>query len=383
MDFTEPDEHVELRQAVRSLAAPFGHDYFARCARESLPMNELWRAVFEAGFGGANLPVEYDGGGGGIAELAIVVEELAALGCPLLFLIVAGMCGPVISQFGTDEQKQRWLPGIAAGTLQMAFAITESDAGSNALGMSTSASRDGGSWRIRGAKQYITSVDLADAMLVVCRTGSDARGRGTLSLFIVDTDAAGLSATPIPMDMGVPDRQFTVFLDDVVVPADRLVGIAPDQGQRQMFSSLNPERITVAAQATGLARYFLAKAVGYANERAVWGVPIGQHQGVAHPLAEAKVQLDLARLMMTKAAWQFDHGLDAGEAAGVAKLSAADAALRCFDQAIQVHGGNAFASEYGIADLWGLTRLMRNAPVSREMVLNYVAQHSLGLPRSY
>jgi alkylation response protein AidB-like acyl-CoA dehydrogenase len=384
VDFGESSEHLAMRDAVSRIAAGYGHDYFARCAAQDRFTDELWSAVFDGGFGGVNLPEEYGGGGGGLLEMAIVIEELAAQGCPLLFLIVAGMCGPIIDEFGTPEQKRRWLPPLAAGRSRMAFAVTESGAGSNAPNISTVAARDGDTWVLNGAKQYITGMDVADAVLVVTRTGTDARGRGTLTLFIVDTDTPGLSFSPIPMEIKAPDRQFTVFLDDVVAPADRLIGGVADHGLRQVFSGLNPERVNVAAQAVGLGRYFVGKAVSYAREREVWGVPIGAHQGVAHPLAEAKIELELARLMTYKAAWLFDRGLDGvGEAAAVAKLAAADAALHAFDQTVQVHGGNAFATEYGIGDLWGLTRLMRSAPVSREMVLNYVAQHSLGLPRSY
>lgn len=384
MDFSESSEHLALRDAVSGIAARYGHDYFARCAAEGRFTAELWSDVFDGGFGGVNLPEEYGGGGGGLLEMAIVIEELAAQGCPLLFLIVAGMCGPIINEFGTPEQKERWLPPLAAGRTKMAFAVTESGAGSNAPNISTTAARDGDAWVIKGAKQYITGMDVADAVLVVTRTGTDARGRGILTLFIVDTGAPGVEFKPIPMEIKAPDRQFTVFFDDVVVPADRVIGGVADLGLRQIFSGLNPERVNVAAQAVGLGRYFVGKAVAYAREREVWGVPIGAHQGVAHPLAEAKIELELARLMMYKAAWLFDRGLDGvGEAAAVAKLAAADAVLHAFDQTVQVHGGNAFATEYGIGDLWGLTRLMRSAPVSREMVLNYVAQHSLGLPRSY
>lgn len=384
MDFSESGEHRALRRAVGEIGAAFGHDYYARCVAEDRFGDELWAAVFDNGFGGVNLPERYGGGGAGIHEMAIVIEELAAQGCPLLFLIVAGMCGPIIDEFGTAEQKERWLPPLAAGRLKMAFAITEAGAGSNAPNLTTTARRDGDAWVLSGAKQFITGMDVADAVLVVTRTGTDARGRGVLSLFVVDTAAPGVEFRRIPMEIKAPDHQFSVFFDDVVVPADRLVGGVADQGLRQIFSGLNPERINVAAQAVGLGRYFLEKAVGYARERAVWGVPIGSHQGVAHPLAEAKIEVELARLMTAKAAWLFDRGLDGvGEAAAVAKLAAADAALHAFDQTVQVHGGNAFASEYGIADLWGLTRLMRSAPVSREMVLNYVAAHSLGLPRSY
>lgn len=384
MDFQEWDEHVAMREAVASIGAKFGHAYFVGCREQGVFVDDLWSAIFDNGFGGVNLPEKYGGGGGGIYEMALVVEELAAQGCPLLFLIVAGMCGPIINDFGTPEQRDEWLPGLAAGTTKMAFAITESASGSNAPNLATSARQDGDRWVLKGAKQYITNVDVADAVLVVARTGTDPRGRGILTLFILDTDAPGVEFQPIPMEIKEPDTQFSVYLDDVVVPHSRLIGGAAGLGLKQVFSGLNPERVNVAAQAVGLGRYFVRKGVSYAKERNVWGQPIGAHQGVAHPLAEAKIQVELAKLMTYKAAWLFDRGLpEVGEAAAVAKLAAADAVLQAFDQAVQVHGGNAFASEYGIADLWGLTRLMRSAPVSREMILNYVAQHSLGLPRSY
>ena len=266
----------------------------------------------------------------------------------------------------------------------MAFAITESDAGSYVWKMQTSARREGDTWVLSGAKTFITGIDVSDSMLVVASTGTDARGRAELGLFVVDTVSAGLEYRPIEMEIRKPDHNYSLFLDDVVVPNDRLIGEVPGYGASQMFSGLNPERITVAAQSVGLGRYLLGKGVKYAKERNVWGQPIGAHQAVAHPLAEAKIQLELARLMTYKAAWQFDQGhAEVGESATVAKFAAADAVGYTFEQAIQVHGGNAFASEYGIADLWGLVRLQRTAPVSREMVLNYVAQHTLGLPRSY
>ncbi|MGH1561610.1 acyl-CoA dehydrogenase family protein [Mumia sp. DW29H23] len=384
MDFRESPEHAAIRAAVAEIGASFGHDYFVKCTTGGVFVDELWSTVFGQGFGGVNLPEEYGGGGGGIYEMAIVIEELAAQGCPLIFLIVAGMCGPIIDDFGTDDQKRRWLPALASGQQKMSFAITESGSGSNAPNLATTARLENGSWRLSGQKQYITGIDVADAVLVVARTGTDAKGRSELGLFIVETDRPGLEYQPIPMEIKEPDRQFSVFLDGVDVPQANLVGGVPGKGMLQVFSGLNPERINVAAQAVGLGRYFMGKAVSYAKSRDVWGQPIGAHQGVSHPLAEAKIQIELSRLMAYKAAWEFDHGEPTvGESASVAKLAAADAVLFAFDQAVQVHGGNAFASEYGIADLWGLTRLMRSAPVSREMVLNYVAQHTLGLPRSY
>ena len=205
---------------------------------------------------------------------------------------------------------------------------------------------------------------------------------GGLSLFVVPTDAPGLTLTPIPTALVSPDRQFTVFLDDVAVGQDALIGVA-GKGFRQVFAGLNPERILAAALCDGIGRYAIAKAAEYARQRKVWSEPIGAHQGIAHPLAQAHVGVELARLATARAAELFDAGQDAGEAANIAKLAAADAALAALDQAIQTHGGNGLALEYGLADLWFVTRLMRTAPVSREMVLNYLATHRLGLPQSY
>jgi alkylation response protein AidB-like acyl-CoA dehydrogenase len=222
-------------------------------------------------------------------------------------------------------------------------------------------------------------------MLVVARTGVDEHDRAQLSLFVVDTEAPGLGRTRIPVEVTIPEKQYQLFFDDVVVDIDRLVGTEGD-GLRQLFHGLNPERILTASICTGIGLYALDRASRYANERAVWGVPIGTHQGVAHPLARAKIELELARLMMQKAAWMYDHADDpvaAGEAANMAKFAAAEAGARCLDAAIQTHGGNGMATEYGLADLWGLVRLLRIAPVSHEMILNFVAQQSLGLPKSY
>jgi alkylation response protein AidB-like acyl-CoA dehydrogenase len=386
MDFSETIEHRMLRDAVRDVAAGFGHDYYAEKARNGDKPDELWDALAELGFMGVHLAEQYGGGGGGLYDLAIVSEEVAAQGCPLLLMLVSpAICGELLSHFGTPEQKERWLPGMAAGQ-KMAFAITEPDAGSNSHNLSTTASRDGDVYRLRGTKTYISGVDEAAAMVVVTRSGTDPdTGRGRLSLFVVDTDAPGLERTFIPTEISAPEKQFTLFFDDVEVPADRLLG-EEHGGLRQVFVGLNPERIMSATICTGIGRYALARAAEYARDREVWGVPIGRHQGVSHPLAAAKIELELARLMTAKAAWMYDHSEDrvaAGEAANMAKYAAAEAGLHALDAAIQAHGGNGMASEYGLADLWGMARLLRIAPVSREMVLNFVAQQSLGLPKSY
>jgi alkylation response protein AidB-like acyl-CoA dehydrogenase len=289
----------------------------------------------------------------------------------------------VIALAGTDEQKTKWLPGLASGATTIAFALTEPDAGSNSHNVSTTATKEGDGWVLTGQKHYISGVDEADAMLVVARTGTDPKnGRALLSLFLVDVKSPGIEATMIPMEIVTPERQFTVFFDRVKVPADRILG-GEGQGLRLLFSGLNPERITAAAFCCGLARYALEKGASYAKDRKVWSVPIGAHQGIAHPLARAKIQLELSKLMQQKAAWQQDRGEDAGEASNMARLSAAEAAVDALDAAIQTHGGHGLSSEMGLADLWGMARLQKIAPISREMILNFVATHSLGLPKSY
>jgi alkylation response protein AidB-like acyl-CoA dehydrogenase len=387
MDFTQSDEHVMLGEAVSAIASKFGHEYYVTKARADERTTELWQAVGEAGFLGVNVPEEYGGGGMGISELAMVAEELAAAGCPLLIMVVSpAICATIIAKFGTDEQKQRWLPGFATGELKMAFAITEPDAGSNSHNLSLTATKDGDVYRLNGSKYYISGVDEADAILVVTRSGIDKdTGRGRLSLFVVDTDAPGLERTVLPVEITAPEKQYTLFFDNVQVDADRLIG-AEGEGLRQVFFGLNPERILSASLANGISRYVLDKAAAYAREREVWGTPIGRHQGISHPLAKAKIEVELARLMTDKAAWLCDNAGDtpeAGEAANMAKYAAAEATAAALDQAIQTHGGNGMSSEYGLADLWGMVRLLRIAPVSREMILNFVAQHSLGLPKSY
>jgi alkylation response protein AidB-like acyl-CoA dehydrogenase len=320
-----------------------------------------------------------------MVELALVCEELGAAGCGLLMMVVSpAICGTVISRFGTAEQKDRWLPGLADGSQIMAFAITEPDAGSNSHEISTVARRDGDEWVLTGRKTWISGVDLADAVLVVGKLADGPKGTLRPALFVVPTDAPGFSAQPIPMELVSPERQFQVFLDDVRVPADALVG-HPDQGIAQLFAGLNPERVMAAAFSLGVARLAMRKATDYARTRRVWGTPIGAHQGLAHPLAACQIEIELARLMTQKAAWLIDQGRDAeaGLAANSAKYAAAEAAARTVDQAVQTHGGAGLSQEYGVGALLVASRLSRIAPVSREMILSFVAQHDLRLPRSY
>jgi alkylation response protein AidB-like acyl-CoA dehydrogenase len=377
-------ERAALRAAVGKLVGKYGHEYFADCATRHVEPTELWKDLGAAGFLGVHLSAEYGGGGGTMGDLAVAIEETATQGCPLLLSVISpAICGTILDKHGSHELKSRWLPGIADGSQKMAFAITEPDAGSNSHVITTTARPEGGGWRINGTKYWTSAIDEADAVLVVVRQPEpDAKGKHPLSLFVVPTDAPGLSWTPIPAALSQPEHQFTVFFDDVAIGPEALIGVE-GQGLRQVFAGLNPERITAACISNGIARYALNKAVRYATERQVWNVPIGSHQGVSHPLAECYIGTQTARLVTYRAAELYDLGLEAGEASNIAKFVSADSSLRTLDQAMQVHGGNGMSLEYGLADLWFVARMLKTAPVSREMVLNFVAQHSLKLPSSY
>jgi alkylation response protein AidB-like acyl-CoA dehydrogenase len=377
-------EERQLREAAYGIASGFGPDYFLAESEAGRPPTALWDALAEKGYLGVNVPEEYDGGGLGLYELAAIGEEIARAGCPLLMIVVSpAIVGSILSRHGTPEQKERWLRGIGTGQTKIAFAITEPDAGSNSHNISTVARKDGGQYVLNGQKTYISGVEDAEAVLVVTQTSKDeSTGRGRLSLFIVDADADGLTRQNIPTAITAPEKQWTLYLDDVRVDADRMLGPV-DQGLKVVFDGLNPERIAAAVMCTGIARYALDKATAYARERSVWGTPIGTHQGLSHPLAEAKIMLENARLMTQKAARLYDAGAPAGEASNMAKYAAAEAGIRCVDQAMQTLGGNGVALEYQLSQYYFMVRLLRTAPVSREMILNYVAEHSLGLPRSY
>ena len=383
--FVESDERQELRKSVAALLADYGQEYYLQKARAGQHTDELWQEAGKLGFIGVNLPEEYGGGGAGMYELSLVMEEMSAGGCGLLMMVVSpAINGTIIAKYGTDEQKSRWLPGIADGSITMAFAITEPDAGSNSHNITTTGRRDGSDWILSGRKIYISGVDQAQAVLVVGRTENAKTGKLRPALFIVPTDTPGFEFTPIEMELVSPERQFSLFIDDVRLPADALVG-SEDAAIAQLFAGLNPERIMGAASAIGTGRFALTKAVDYVKTRKVWSTPIGAHQGLSHPLAQNYIEIELAKLMMQKAATLYDCGDDVGaaEAANIAKYAAGEASVRAVDQAVQSLGGNGLTKEYGIAAAVTISRLSRIAPVSREMVLNFVAQTSLGLPRSY
>ncbi|WP_101523112.1 acyl-CoA dehydrogenase family protein [Nocardioides houyundeii] len=384
--FVESEERRELRKAVFALASKYGHTYVAEKAREGGKVTELWQDMGKHGFLGVNIAEEFGGGGGGIGDLAAVLEEAAAAGAPMLMMVVSqAICGSVIGRFGTEEQKRRWLPRIAEGSYTMAFAITEADAGSNSHNITTTATRDGDEWVLKGSKTYISGVDEAQGILVVGRAADAKTGNLKPCLFVVPTDAAGLEKQVIDMTFDAPEKQFTLFFDDVRLPADALVG-DEDAGLLQLFAGLNPERIMGAAYSNGMSRFALTKAVEYAKTRTVWrDRPIGTHQGIAHPLAKIKIELEQSKLLQQKAAALYDAGDDmgAGEYANMAKYAAGEVACNSTDVAVHTHGGSGLTTELGLANMLVAARLGRIAPVSREMILNFVAMHSLGLPKSY
>ncbi|WP_406146804.1 acyl-CoA dehydrogenase family protein [Streptomyces sp. NBC_01012] len=383
----ETAEHTSLRAAVAALGQRFGREYSTGLARKGEHPRELWEEAGKLGYLGVNLPEEYGGGGAGMAELSIVLEELGAAGSPLLMMVVSpAICGTVIARFGTEAQKRAWLPGLADGSLTMSFGITEPDAGSNSHRITTTARREaGGGWVLDGRKVFISGVDISDATLIVGRTEDARSGSLKPCLFIVPRDTPGFSRTRIDMELQAAEKQFELVLDEVKLPADALVG-EEDAGLLQLFAGLNPERIMGAAFSIGMGRYAVERAVEYARTRTVWkGAPIGAHQAIAHPLAQAHIELELSRLMMQKAARLYDDGDDtgAGEAANMAKYAAAEACVRAVDQAVHTLGGNGLTREYGLASLITAARVSRIAPVSREMILNYVSHQTLGLPKSY
>ena len=318
--FVETEEQQALRKAVAAMAANYGEKYYLEKSRKGEHTTELWSEAGKLGFIGVNLPEEYGGGGAGMYELALVMEEMAGAGSSLLMMVVSpAINGTIISKFGTEEQKKRWIPGIADGSITMAFAITEPDAGSNSHRITTTARRDGSDWILSGQKVYISGVDQAQAVLVVGRTEEAKTGNLRPALFIVPTDTPGFTWTKIDMEIVSPENQFQVFLDEVRLPSDALVG-SEDAAIAQLFAGLNPERIMGAASAVGMGRFAINKATDYVKTRQVWKTPIGAHQGISHPLAQNHIEIELAKLMMQKAASLYDLGDDGG-AAEAANLS--------------------------------------------------------------
>jgi acyl-CoA dehydrogenase len=385
---SDGDTHQPLRDAVRQICAGFPDEYWRACeAGHEFPW-AFYRAFATAGWIGVAIPEEYGGGGAGITEASILLEEVAASGaclngCSALHLSVFGM-NPVVKH-GSEWMRRTYLPAVASGELQVSFGVTEPDAGTDTTNISTRATRVPGGYRIRGRKIWNSKADLAEKCLLLARTTplEDVRKRTDgMTLFLVDLKGPDVDIRPIAKLGRNAVASCEVSFDDVFVAERDVVG-EEGRGFHHLLDGLNPERILLAAEALGIGRAAIARAVRYANERVVFGRPIGQNQGISFPLADAHMRLRAAELMIREASRRYDAGGPCGAEANAAKYVAAEAAFDAADRAVQTHGGMGYAVEYDVERYWREARLIRIAPISQEMILNYVAEHVLGLPRSY
>ena len=390
MDFRLTEEQNMMAKTARQIGERFGLDYWRRQDEAKAFPRDFWKAVCEAGLCGVALPEEHGGAGLGMQEMALIIENLAAGAggstVGQLFMVNPIFGGVSISRFGTPAMKAELLPKIISGEINCCMALTEPDAGSNTLEIKTFAHADGKGWRLNGNKIWITAVPDAAKMLVVARTTKLAEGgRRTsgLSMFMIDVDRAGLTHHPIEKVGTNTLASSNVFFDDVRIEPEELVGTL-DGGWKELLDVLNTERIVTTAGLVGTGELALRLAVDYANQRKVFGsTPISAYQGLQFPLAQCHAEIESARLMNYKAAANFDAGLPYGSEANIAKLLAAQAVSRATERSMQTMGGMGFAKEFHVERLWRDCRLFRFAPISEEMVLNYIAVHDLGMPRSY
>ncbi|MCB0988368.1 MAG: acyl-CoA/acyl-ACP dehydrogenase [Microthrixaceae bacterium] len=382
------DPHEELREGVRRICADFPDEYWRRCENDHEFPWAFYEAVAAGGWVGIAVPEAYGGGGAGITEASILLEEIAASGaclngCSAIHLSVFGM-NPV-AKHGTESMKQAYLPRVATGELHVSFGVTEPDAGTDTTNIATRATKVDGGYLIRGRKIWNTKGHIADKCLLLARTTPReevARRSHGMTLFLVDMKVPGVEVTPIPKLGRNAVASCEVSFDDVFVAEEDRLG-EEGEGFNLLLDGLNPERILLAGEALGIGRASISKAVAYANERVVFGRPIGQNQGISFPLADAHMRLRAAELMVRDASARYDAGLPCGAEANAAKYLAAEAAYDAADRAVQTLGGMGYATEYDVERYWRETRLIKIAPISQEMILNYTAEHVLGLPRSY
>ena len=388
MDFETTDEHQLIRDAIGKICTDFPDEYWSKCDSEHLFPWDFYNALAEAGWIGIAIPEQYGGSGRGITEASIVLEEVAASGAAMngasgIHLSIFGM-HPVV-KYGSEEMKQKYLPRVAAGDLHIAFGVTEPDAGTDTTSIKTTARLDGDQYLVKGRKVWTTKALDSERVLLLVRTESrDAVAKRTegMTLLLAELQRPEVTISPIDKVGRNAVASCEVVYDNLPVHQTDRVG-EEGKGFRYLLDGLNAERILVAAEALGIGRAAMRRAVSYAKEREIFGRPIGQNQGVSFPLGEAQMRLDAAELMIRKASWLLDHGEPCGAEANMAKWLAADAAFQAADQAIQTHGGFGYAREYHVERYWREARLMRIAPISQEMILNYVTEHVLELPRSY
>jgi acyl-CoA dehydrogenase len=380
------DHYDDIREGIRRVCADFPDEYWSACDEAHEFPWAFYDALAAGGWVGIAIPTEFGGGGQGITEASIMLEEIAASGAAM-----NGCSAVHLSIFGMEPVRRyapalaaEVLPRVATGELHVSFGVTEPDAGTDTTAITTRAVRDGDEYVVTGAKVWTTKAPLSEMCLLLVRTSprDPANPTAGLTLLLVDLRDAAVDIRPIPKMGRNAVVSCEVRYDGLRVPVSRRVG-EEGHGFRYLIDGLNPERILIAAEALGIGRAALRRAVEYANDRVVFGRPIGQNQGLAFPLAEAHMRLRAAELVIRNASWRYDHGEPCGEEANTAKFLAADAAFFAADRALQTHGGFGYAREYHVERYWREARLMKIAPVSQEMVLNYVSTKVLGLPRSY
>jgi len=384
--FTEEQE--QIRDSVLRLCARFDADYWRRTDETGDFPEEFVAEMGKAGWLGAAMPTELGGSGLGLTEAAIAMQAVAESGAGFsgASALHLNIFGPMpLAKFGTEEQKQRLIPRLISGEDRMCFGVTEPDAGLDTTSLTTRAVRTNDGYVIRGRKMWTTMAQRATKMLIVARTTPKEEARRStdgISLFYVDFDREKIQATPIPKMGRKAVESNAVFIDDLHVPADALVG-EEGRGFYYLLEGLNPERVLIGAEAVGLGRAALKKAAAYAKERVVFGRPIGQNQGVAHPLARAWAELEAANLMAFKAAALYDAGRECGAEANAAKYLGGEAGFRACEAAVMAHGGMGYAKEFDVERYFREAMIPRLAPVSREMIFNFIAERVLGLPKSY
>ncbi len=388
MDCLETDEQRLIREAIVRLCRDFPDEYWEERDRLGEFPREFYDSVAAAGWIGTAIPERWGGSGRGIREAAILLEEIAASGAAMngaspIHLSMFGI-HPLV-RHGSDAMREKYLPDVASGALQVAFGVTEPDAGTDTTSIRTFARREGERYLVRGRKVWTTKATHCQRVVLLVRTTPrDQVKRRTdgMTLLFAELQRPEVSISPIPKLGRNAVSTCEVVYEDLPVALSDRIG-EEGRGFYHLLDGLNAERILVAAEAIGIGRAALRRAVGYANEREVFGRAIGKNQGIAFPLAEARTRLEAAALMVAKAAWLLDHDHPCGKEANMAKWLAAEAGFNAADVALQTHGGYGYAREYHVERYWREARLMKLAPITQEMILNYVAEHVLGLPRSY
>lgn len=388
MDFGFNDHQLAIREAVARTCAAFPEEYWLRRDEDGVFPEEFYAAMARDGWLGIAIPEAHGGSGLGVAEAALLMQTIAETGacmtgCSSIHINIFGLMPIVV--FGSEEQKRRWLPGSVSGRVKSCFGVTEPNTGLNTTQLKTRAERRGDRYIVSGQKVWISTAQVADRILLLARTTPLEECRthtGGLSLFYTDLDRQRISVRRIPkMGRKAVDSN-ELFIDRFEIPVEDRIG-EEGQGFRYILHGMNPERVLIAAEAAGIGRVALRKAAAYAGERIVFNRPIGKNQGIQHPLAQSWMELEAADLMMHKAAWRYDSGLDCAAEANAAKYLCAEAGFRACERAVLTHGGFGYAREFHVERYLREAMIPRIAPVSRELILSHIAERVLGLPKSY